>query len=309
MTTNIAQKLGLREKEITVPCSVFTDPTRNVGIEIEVENVDIADINADLGQVWSVGRDGSLRPPEYSAEIKSPRSGYAGTALLESIIAADESIPLRSGSFSWRCATHVHVDVRDKQLDDLKYSLVLYALIEPFIFAWDGTGRHESRFCMPWWVCAEDISTASAIARENDDHDLHNWISRFSKYTAMNLAPMNKFGTIEFRHAQGTCDKDTLIEYINICLDIINVHERATSTPCIELVLEFMESEPETFIRKWLSEGSANALLQPTIGEIPLTTEIMERAASTALALAELDEHIAVTTPSVLNKSILLELF
>ena len=302
---NVAQRLGLPQRQVVVHSSELSDPSRNVGIEVEIENVVPRVLKNELSHIWDIGHDGSLRPRDYSAELKSPVPGYAGKALIDSIDALHNSEGIKAGTFSWRCANHLHIDMRDKTDEDLHMATTMYSLIEPFIFAWDGTGRHESRFGMPGWVCAEDISTATIITGAETNNEFHSSINRFSKYTAMNLAPLARFGTVEFRHAQGTSDRSTIIEYINICLDICNASYRFPNTSCIDLVLEFMVDGPVPFIRRWFEPSAASALLRARMGELPLTQSIFDRSISTALTIAELYQHKSMVAPADFNTDLL----
>jgi len=305
VSNNIARRLGLAQRVISSPTNELSEFTRNVGVEIEVEEVNPAALKRSLGHIWEVVRDGSLRPPERSAELRSPTPGYSGKQLVESIDALATCEALDDAHFGWRAAAHAHIDMRDKTSEDIQYTLVLYALIEPFIFAWDGTGRHESRFCMPWWVCSGDISTAVNITNATNDNDFSSNIGHFSKYTALNLEPLRRFGTIEFRHAQSTRDRGRLLEYINICLDISNASLKHPDTAPIDMVLEFMTKGPELFIPRWFSANSAAALLRPPMDVVPLTQDILDRSISTALTLAELNNKEELSIPVEMNKDIL----
>lgn len=288
MSMNIANRLNLQQRQVIAESTELSDSSRNVGIEIEVERVNPGDLIRELGAIWEITDDGSLRPRGESAELRSPVPGYAGKALVDSIDALDNATSLRNASFSWRCANHFHIDMRDKTDEDLKMSMVLYSLIEPFIFAWDNTGRHESRFCMPWWVCSEDMFTAADMLTAKNNSVFRNLVMRFSKYTALNLAPLARFGTVEFRHSQATKDRNTIIDNINMCFDICNANERHPGTDPIEMVLEFMVDGPEPFIYKWFDSGPAAALTRQRIGEMPLTQDIFDRSINTALTIAEL---------------------
>jgi hypothetical protein len=301
MGGNIARRIGLTQKTVVKQSSELVESTRNVGIEIEVENVHRNTLRAEVGHAWEVVRDGSLRPPDFSAELRSPSPGYAGAALVKSIDALVGVKSLEKASFGWRCALHAHIDMRDKTTEDLHVTAVLYSLLEPFIFAWDGTGRHESRFCMPWWVCDADITKAMEMITTEDDRTLQMLMNRFSKYTALNLEPLQRFGTIEFRHSQSTTDRTVLIEYINMGLDIANASLKHPDVTPIEMVLEFMDKGPEAFIPRWVSASTANALLRAPIGEMPLTQDVFDRSISTAITMSELYKHRVMVSPDMVD--------
>ena len=305
MSNNIAQRLGLSPRKVNSPTDELTEYSRNIGVEIEVEDVNPRQVQEELGGIWEITRDGSLRPPERSVELRSPVPGYSGKQLVDSIDALGRADSLANGSFGWRAAAHIHVDMRDKTMEDIHTTAVLYALIEAFIFAWDGTGRHESRFCMPWWVCSTDITTATKMYKTSDNGAFSSYIRTFSKYTALNLAPLSKFGTIEFRHAQSTKNRTQLLEYINIGLDICNASIKNPNTTPIQMVLDFMVDGPEVFIPRWFSTRSARALLRAPMGAMPLTQDILDRSISTALTLAELYEHKEFIIPKNIDYNLI----
>jgi len=287
--SNIARRLGLAQKEVSISTPELVESNRNVGIEIEVENINPNAVMKDLRDTWEITHDGSLRPPNRSAELRSPKPGYSGKALVNSIDALATSKNLCNGTFGWRAALHLHIDMRDKDSRDLHMAVVLYSLLEPYIFAWDGTGRHESRFCMPWWVCSSDMATALNIIYADSDPIFKHHIYRFSKYTALNLAPLMRFGTVEFRHAQSTIDRSKLLEYINIALDIVNARNRKPDVTPSEMVLQFISTTPEEFLFDWVSDRTARALLRAPKDVMPLIQGVFERVINTAITLAEMD--------------------
>ena len=291
--SNISSLMGMAPRQSVVPSSELIDSTRNVGIEIEIENVDRSMVARELGDIWCTTGDGSLRPANRSVEILFPVPGYCGAKIIEALDALALSPTLQAGRYGWRTATHAHIDMRDKTLEDIHMLTVFYALLEPFIFAWDGKGRHESRFCMPWWVCskdmfiATDLSTSSTATESRQARQARLAVSQFSKYTALNLAPLSTIGTVEFRHMQSTIDRARLLTYINLCLDIVGISDRAMDRTPIDLVMQYLEEGPDPFIRSWLSAPSAEALLHSRVGEVPLTTSILDRSVHAAISLAE----------------------
>jgi len=310
MTNTIAKRIGLPPRVINKPSSELIDSGRNIGVELEIENVRPRDAFADLGHLWKVERDDSLRPRDRSVELKSPSPGYSGEQLVQSLEALAGKDSLAHGTFGWRAGSHIHVDCRDKTPEDLAYIGPFYALLEPSIFAWDGSGRHESRFCMPWWVCSHDIATAFDIIHARNDNEFVGKISSFSKYTALNMEPLQRFGTLEFRHAKSSIDKAFLLEYINIGLDVVAAADkfRDTMSP-MGMVLDYMSIGPERFISKWCDPVVSRALLRtPHEANImPLIPKVFDRAISTAMTLAELQSHVRTIVPESIDMKVLLQ--
>lgn len=297
MTRNIASRLGLNQRTVAESSDELVDGLRNVGIEIEAENFSRRALREEQGDLWEVVPDGSLRPSDASGELRLPTPGRCGKQLITALNSADKSPILNRASFGWRCAVHVHVDMRDKTPKDILMIMTLYSLLEPFFFAWDGTGRQESRFCMPWWVCSQDMITASNIIHSKNNSEFIQQIGTFSKYTALNLAPLRRLGTIEFRHLRSTNKKDRLLAYTNLCLDVVAVSDRCGDLKPIDLVAQFMDVGPTRFINQWMSPDSANALLSVPSEEPPLTPVVLDRVINTAVTLAELHKLAELATP------------
>lgn len=303
MSNNISSLMGLPRRSVVRESSELVDSHRNVGVEIEVEMVHPNIVEEQTRQHWEVVEDGSLRPSDRSAELIFPTPGYAGQDIIAALNCLRESSELKEGRYGWRTAAHVHVDMRDKNLSDIHNIITAYALLEPYIFAWEGSGRQESRFCMPWWVCSQDmIGATSIVASESSRvHHLRDRVMGFSKYTALNLAPLRTLGTIEFRHMQSTIQRDRLLAYINLCLDIVSISERVQGMTPIDLVEQYTAVGSSEFIRAWLSANSADMLLSARATSPTLSPAVLTSSVSTALTLAELQSCAKLEAAPVNN--------
>lgn len=58
----------------------------------------------------------------------------------------------------------------------------------------------------------------------------------WQKYTALNLLPITKYGTVEFRHMHGTNDFDKLCTWINSLSNLISVSYNTPLEKCIESI-------------------------------------------------------------------------
>lgn len=295
---DIARLAGLNPRPVIRSSEALIVSDRNCGVEIEIENVSRRALNDAIGQHWEVTTDHSLRPADRSAEIRSVRGGACGKALVDALEAwAKYELPNTrvAPHFSWRTGLHVHVDVRDKLPEDIRVLGTHYALLEPYIFNWAGAGRWESRFSMPWWVVTQDIDMLAAMTAKptsrgvNADHQFTTAVQRFSKYTSLNLAPMMRIGTVEFRHGQSTHDVQAILEYINICLSLVELAvDDGDPNQCIKIVEEYVTKGPEAYMHKYLPPQIADKLYSPLRGEAPLTRDILIASTETALAIAEL---------------------
>lgn len=200
-------KLNINSAAIAVPdntqgFSKYSEPL--VGIEVEVEN--IRD-NVKLEHSWSVHSDGSLRNSglEFISLPTKP-------ALIESAINhLFDNLP-KEAHFSPRTSIHVHMNVRDLTLMQIYNIVILYQCFEDLLYKFAGPERKKSIFCVPVGNTNYYINLRRNFIR----NDGTNW----SKYTGLNLSPMNNYGTIEFRHLRGTNNRQTIFEWLHYLYSI-----------------------------------------------------------------------------------------
>ena len=59
------------------------------------------------------------------------------------------------------------------------------------------------------------VGLDQTILSENYKRALNYQRGKWSKYTALNILPLNKYGTIEFRHLEGTDDIEKITAWLN----------------------------------------------------------------------------------------------
>lgn len=195
------------------------------GAELEVEGV-IDIINSSYSKHCTITEDHSLRNNgrEFiTFPFKRERLIEAFNAIHHGGIVAFK----QDQKFSERTSTHVHVNVSNLTLDQAKNMVLLYALFEPVFFSFVGDERKHNIYCVPLSHTFLP-STYSA----NFDTMVKSW----HKYTALNIKPVSKIGTIEFRHLYGTDDVNIFSEWIDILKALYN----------------FVEKEESFDIKQWL---------------------------------------------------------
>lgn len=197
------KKLNINSADIKVPddtqgFSNYAEPA--IGIEVEVEN--IRD-QVQLQHSWSVHTDGSLRNSglEFISLPTPPR-------LVESAINhLFDKLP-KEAHFSPRTSIHVHMNVRELSLAQIYNIVILYQCFEDLLYKFAGPERKKSIFCVPIGSTNYYINLRRNFVGRGDG-------TSWSKYTGLNLAPMNEYGTIEFRHLRGTRDRTVLFEWLH----------------------------------------------------------------------------------------------
>lgn len=110
-----------------------------------------------------------------------------------------KQVHLGENPYSHRTSTHVHVNVASMTLEQLKHFVLLYAITEPVFFDFAGDKRKHNIHCVPLQ------HTIMPIHYKKETQVLVDG-GTWSKYTAFNLLPVTKQGTVEFRHLGGTGD-------------------------------------------------------------------------------------------------------
>lgn len=202
-----------------------------VGVEVELENLDhfgttwVSEMRSN--GLWNVTKDGSLR-----------------NGGLEFIMSTGEGYPLKGGDITramfqfkkvWklyteagneapicspRTSVHIHIDVRDLELSQLKKLFLLYAVFEETFFKWADFTRYDSNYCRSLEYNQDIVSRLSDIVNmPNDDPvNIMHHLMNGNKYDAMNYLSIKQRGSLEFRLMHGTYDTSLIIRWINLLL-------------------------------------------------------------------------------------------
>jgi hypothetical protein len=220
-------KLNVNNAKIAIPdntqnFSMYNAPL--VGIEVEVENVRN---HVNIEHSWTVNTDGSLRNSglEFISLPTKPE-------LIESAINhLFDKLP-KEAHFSPRTSIHVHMNVRELTLAQIYNIVILYQCFEDLLYKFAGPERKKSIFCVPLGSTNYYINLRRNFVTRTDGVP-------WSKYTGLNLSPMNNYGTVEFRHLRGTNNRQTLFTWLHF---LYNIWHFATSHSTDELESLIRES-------------------------------------------------------------------
>ena len=178
------------------------------GVEVEVEGRGLP----RAVEKFNVVAEGSLRAVDgevgrefvFKIPMNFDRSMESLGALKESLDASDRVV------FSERTSVHVHVNVTDMTLPQWFTFLFLWVLYEEAMINYCGDSRKGNLFCLSSRDAEGLMFTLEKCAREGHIHYLDDDV----RYSAVNTAATNKYGSVEFRSMRGTMDLEVLGEWL-----------------------------------------------------------------------------------------------
>lgn len=194
---------------------INTASVGDVGIEIEIEFPG----PQEFGNVsnWSVKADGSLR--NFGIEFVTKKAIKLDNVnkVLSGFKKAIEGRPVIQNCP--RTSVHVHVNQLDKKPIELMTAMISSWLLDTTMLTMCGD-RRGNQYCLtiadaeaqikPFMKIVENIPNVCAIPVD------------YYKYSAVNIASLGRFGTLEFRGMEGTTDTDRIDKWINLCYHVSN---------------------------------------------------------------------------------------
>lgn len=191
----------------------------DVGIEIEVEGAGLREVN---NVYWHSEDDASLRGryPDSRCEyvLQQPIKLGSVVAAMKNI---NDILVDSKPVFSHRTSVHVHVNVLDLTEDQLFSFIYTYMLIEEALFNYCGNVRKCNRFCLRLQDADVIAITLSNIFKKGVEY-LMALPQDTIRYSAMNLAAVAKYGSVEFRGMQGTLDSNTINTWTTALISVRN---------------------------------------------------------------------------------------
>lgn len=190
------------------------------GIEIEVEQAD----RDNLGRIlhsWRVDNDGSLRNNGLEFISKPTKAEHVESALRYLYEDVLTKAPVH---FSPRTSVHVHMNCRNLTFMQIYNIVILYQCFEDLLYDFAGPERKKSIFCVP-------IGNTHYYTQLKTHFKINHLIG-WSKYTGLNLCPLQGYGTIEFRHLRGTSDLPTIMNWLRL---LYRLYSFATNTSTKDL--------------------------------------------------------------------------
>lgn len=197
-----------------------------LGVEVELEGV-YDDAPEDLlAPQWEVKHDGSLRNGGREFVFAQPLWGEDVIMAFNNLETVCQSI---APDITDRCSVHVHLDVRELSPEQVLTVILLYSVLEPLFFNEVAPERADNFYCRPMMISDEYINLISNAfgefinGRGHFENQFRMNIHNDAKYNALNIACLSNFGSLEFRHHEGTYSAEKLTEWCNIILRLKKV--------------------------------------------------------------------------------------
>lgn len=203
--TTVADVFGHRQPRLSSPHPKLAF-NANIGVELEIEGVQHLEV-----PYWNCTEDGSLRE---GCELVCAEP-YSGEMLYTAIETLSESVSRSRAQGTWRCSTHVHLDVRDCDSNIVKKIILAWAFYEKMMFKCSGFHRYRSNFCPAFAVVQAQLINASTSFNREDGRFLEHLVNSWDKYTSLNVLPLAQFGSVEFRISEPKWKRTNLLNLVN----------------------------------------------------------------------------------------------
>ena len=271
----IAEHLGVNFNVVRLAADGETIPSiARLGFEIELEKHE-GGFNNVRG--WRTTDDGSLRGTriEYIFD-----GGAAGEEAERRIQAMHEYLEREPAQPTFRCSTHLHMDMQSADFNEVEKVVLAYMVFEDSFFDQHDRYRRTSNFCIPFmnndWFAQ---FFGRRILGSTNEHSKFANCSRWSKYSALNLNVLAQHGTIEFRGSEALMTKATMTALALRMLSLRKIAQQYLDKTHLEFIEIIREQGIGLFLRGafpddyvpdqgGLDAGMASALLAITTGEL-----------------------------------------
>lgn len=213
-------------------------PRRYVAMEIECSGAKNYFLNHIVRKKiddwnWSIVIDGSL--PDKGFELQTAPAN--GDTFCTQMDEAAEFLSHIGAETNKQCGLHVHVDARNYTYYDMRRLVLLYAAIEPALFALMPEGRRHNQFCIPCGRRLVKHLRSNMRPKESKAQLLANIYKQTGRkikelrqshyvdgrYSALNVHSWLYRGTIECRLHSGTVNANKLTAWGMLWSNILDV--------------------------------------------------------------------------------------
>ena len=245
------------------------------GIELECEgrNVDWDGSDPNLVKDWAPHADGSLRNNHgQSCEwvFNGPVKYETSLKRIDTLFQYFEKRKAKLVT-SNRTSTHVHFNMGDKNAYQLVNMFILFTIFEDLLDRYCGEDRRGNLFCLSSRHAEQQVSWITDAVFKNFNFGVFREDFR---YCSLNLAAINKFGTVEFRGMRGLDSKEAVVTWLNILNEFCEYACYTMKNP-VDLIEAISVKTPLGFVKEVFSKDNF-MLLTKGIDEHEINASIYE---------------------------------
>lgn len=233
------------------------------GLEVELEGSGgISIVINDLVKWWTFHNDGSLRklkPGDEAIEYvtKKPLTLEEAEEAID-VLCKFLNAPGKNVYDSYRTSIHVHVNCMNDTYLHIYNFITLCIIFDELFVSQNGEHRVGNNFCLRAKDAQGQIVTlCDHITKFGHLFKLENNL----RYSSVNFASLNKFGTVEFRSLECTTDVNRIKHWIRT-INALKKASREFSNPQ-EIISKFSQVGTENFLITCLEEQAAKYINVP----------------------------------------------
>lgn len=245
------------------------------GVEVECEGRNVRWEGDDAGVLndWSPEHDGSLRenggmPQEWI--FKGPVNYEESQRRIHSLFnyLSGQNAEIRCSN---RTSVHVHFNMADKNAYQVINLFILFTILEDILDDYCGEERNGNLFCLSSRRAEQQVDWVERACFENGNFF---GIDNNLRYCSLNLASLNKFGSVEFRAMSGVDNRDSLLDWLSIVNELCTYACYSMHNP-VDLIQDISMNTSSDFLSKIFSDRNVD-LLTHGLDEVRITDSIYE---------------------------------
>lgn len=214
------RRLSLEPVTGDVSLAKFLKLPRTVGLEIELETDDEVDprrVIEELPHGVGIGYDGSLADYPQGAETRLP-PGYG--EYYEDKVRGTLAVLKKHGyGATQQTGLHVHVDCKiDERRKWMLYALVVATQYSLYRLAPE---RERNQYCQPLTTSLEDALALAGLNSQRNDGGVSRTPGHTGKYSIVNFATDEAYGTAEFRMMRALTDESEVLAWAALCQHMV----------------------------------------------------------------------------------------
>lgn len=221
------RRFGL-EFEFPVP-RTNSDPYNWVGKNLRavVDNVEVTDYQHSDGSYWNLKPDSSC-----GMELASPALTWEDWDDVEAVLMALNAMNIR---VNVNCGLHVHHDLSDLTVVQLRRLVVLWVTFEEILFNLVDETRKHNRYCIPYKNSLQHQTWKTLVDPMRDVVELQDFlVNMIGRYRSLNCSGWWQHGRVEMRLHEGTLDPNVTKFWVFLTQRMVDIAQNYLDYKALE---------------------------------------------------------------------------